>query len=110
MDVLERDFDLLSKYSLCNHCLGRQFALLGYSMENNVRGQALKVSLTMQANDFVTEKNLYGIKRLKILATKGFSKEAQETLKHLKKRLPKKNIDAKCCLCEGKFDLVESLT
>jgi tRNA pseudouridine synthase 10 len=110
MDVLEKAFEILSKYPLCDHCLGRQFALLGYSMENNVRGQALKVSLTLQANDLVTEKNLDGIKRLKILATKGFSKEAQETLKHLKKRIPKKNIEDECCLCEGKFDLVESLT
>ena len=53
MDVLEKAYELLSKYPLCDHCLGRQFALLGYSMENNVRGQALKVSLTLQANDFV---------------------------------------------------------
>ena len=47
MDVLEKAYELLSKYPLCDHCLGRQFALLGYSMENNVRGQALKVSLTI---------------------------------------------------------------
>ena len=44
MDVLEKAFELLSKYPLCDHCLGRQFALLGYSMENNVRGSALKIS------------------------------------------------------------------
>ena len=89
MDVLEKAFELLSKYPLCDHCLGRQFALLGYSMENNVRGSALKISLTMQANDLAKEKNLDGIKQLKILATNGFSREAQETLKHLKKRVPK---------------------
>ena len=105
MDVLEKAFEILSKYPLCDHCLGRQFALLGYSMENNVRGKALKVSLTMQANDLVTEKNAEGIKRLKVLATNGFSREAQETLKHLKKRLPKKDAEDKCSLCEGKFEL-----
>ena len=90
MDVLEKAFELLSKYPLCDHCLGRQFASLGYSMENNVRGSALKISLTLQANDLAKEKNLDGIKQLKILATNGFSREAQETLKHLKKRVPKK--------------------
>jgi tRNA pseudouridine synthase 10 len=110
MDVQEKAFEILSKYPLCDHCLGRQFALLGYSMENNVRGKALKVSLTMQANDLVTEKNVEGVKRLKVLATNGFSREAQETLKHLKKRLPKKDIEDKCSLCEGKFELVDSLT
>ena len=110
MDVLEKAFEILSKYPLCDHCLGRQFALLGYSMENNVRGQALKVSLIMQANDLITEKNVEGVKRLKVLATNGFSREAQETLKHLNKRLSKKDSDQKCSLCEGKFELVDNLT
>jgi tRNA pseudouridine synthase 10 len=110
MDVLEKACDLLSKYPLCDHCLGRQFASLGYSMENNVRGQALKVSLTMQANDLTAEKNSEGVKRLKFLASNGFSREAQETLKHLKKRVLKKDLDKQCYLCECKFELVESLT
>jgi len=110
MDVLEKAFELLSKYPLCDHCLGRQFALLGYSMENNIRGQALKISLTLQANDLSSEKNLEGIKRLKILSTNGFSREAQETLKHLNKRIPKSETENKCVLCENKFELVDSLT
>jgi tRNA pseudouridine synthase 10 len=110
MDILEKAFELLSKYPLCDHCLGRQFALLGYSMENNVRGQALKVSLTLQANNLSSEKNPEGIKQLKILSTNGFSREAQETLKHLKKRMPKSETENKCFLCENKFELVDSLT
>jgi tRNA pseudouridine synthase 10 len=111
MDVLEKAFELLSKYPLCDHCLGRQFALLGYAMENNVRGQALKVSLTLQANDLATqEKEDEGVKRLKVLASNGFSVTAQETLKHLKKRLPKQEEKVKCHLCEGKFEQVSSFT
>ncbi len=111
MDVLEKAFDILSKYPLCDHCLGRQFALLGYSMENNARGQALKISLTMQANALVsTEKSKEGIAQLKILATNGFCREAQETLKHLKKRVPKRSVPERCCLCEGTYDLVDTLT
>jgi tRNA pseudouridine synthase 10 len=110
MDVLEKAFEILSKYPLCDHCLGRQFALLGYSMENNVRGQALKVSLIMQANDLITEKNVEGVRRLKVQATNGFSREAQETLKHLNKRWSKKDADQKCSLCECKFELVDNLT
>jgi tRNA pseudouridine synthase 10 len=110
MDVLKKAFEILSKYPLCDHCLGRQFALLGYSMENNIRGQSLKVSLTLQANDLVAEKNAEGIKHLKVLASNGFSREAQETLKHLKKRRPKKDDTIKCALCDGKFEIVDSLT
>ena len=109
MDVLEKAFELLSKYPLCDHCLGRQFALLGYSMENNTRGSALKISLTMQANDQTKEKNLEGIMRLKVLASNGYSREAQETLKHLKKRIPKQTSETKCYLCEGKFELLNNL-
>jgi tRNA pseudouridine synthase 10 len=110
MDVLKKAFEILSKYPLCDHCLGRQFALLGYSMENNIRGQSLKVSLTLQANDLSAEKNAEGIKHLKVLASNGFSREAQETLKHLKKRLPKKDDAIKCTLCDGKFEIVDNLT
>jgi tRNA pseudouridine synthase 10 len=110
MDILKRAFEILSKYPLCDHCLGRQFALLGYSMENNIRGQSLKVSLTLQANDLAAEKNAEGIKNLKVLASNGFSREAQETLKHLKKRIPKKDDTIKCTLCDGKFKIVDSLT
>jgi tRNA pseudouridine synthase 10 len=109
MDVLQKAFELISKYPLCDHCLGRQFALLGYCMENNIRGSAIKISLTMQANDLAKEKNAEGVNQLKVLATNGFSREAQETLKHLKKRMPK-TPDPKCYLCEGKFELVDSLT
>ena len=109
MDVLEKAFEILSKYPLCDHCLGRQFALLGYNMENNIRGSAIKITLTLQANDLAKEKNVEGVNRLKVLATNGFSREAQETLKHLKKRVPKSS-DAKCYLCDGKFELVNCLT
>jgi tRNA pseudouridine synthase 10 len=110
MDVLEKALELLSKYSLCDHCLGRQFALLGYNMENNVRGRALKVTLTLQANGLVKEGNPEGSKQLKLLATNGFSKEAQETLKHLKKRAAKGSNQSKCFLCEEKFELIDKLT
>ena len=111
MVVLELAFDMLSKHPLCDHCLGRQFAKLGYSMENNVRGQALKVTLTLQANDLATaDKDEAGFKRLMVLATNGFSREAQETLKHLNKRVPKKDTGGKCFLCEGTFESLDDLT
>ena len=110
MDVLEKALELLSKYPLCDHCLGRQFALLGYSMENNVRGSAIKVTLTLQATDLAKEGNADGVRQLKFLAANGFSREAQETLKHLKKRVAKVSGETKCFLCEGKFELVETLT
>ena len=110
MDILEKALSMLSKYPLCDHCLGRQFALLGYSIENNDRGKALKLCLTLQASDLNASDDAEGVKRLKILALNGFSREAQETLKHLKKRLPKKDVPTTCFLCENKFQHVNGLT
>jgi tRNA pseudouridine synthase 10 len=109
MDVLEKALVMLEKYPLCDHCLGRQFALLGYSIENDVRGKALKLSLTLQASALYSSKNEEGTRRLKVLATNGFSCEAQTTLRHLKKRVSKKTQPQACFLCEDKFQLVEGL-
>jgi len=109
MDVLEKALSMLSKYPLCDHCLGRQFAVLGYSIENKDRGKALKLSLTLQASALNLAKNAEGIKRLKVLAVNGFSREAQETLHHLKKRIAKKDALKTCFLCEGKFQLLDVL-
>ena len=61
MDVLEEALLMLEKHPLCNNCLGRQFALLGYGLENNRRGKALKLSLTLQASSMASEKNTQGI-------------------------------------------------
>jgi tRNA pseudouridine synthase 10 len=109
MDILEKTLIMLEKHPLCDHCLGRQFALLGYSIENIDRGRALKLSLTLQASTLNSSKNAEGIKRLKILATNGFSREAQETLQHLKKRVPKKIQSKTCFLCEDRFQLLDDL-
>jgi tRNA pseudouridine synthase 10 len=109
MDILEKTLTMLSKYPLCDHCLGRQFALLGYSIENKDRGKALKLSLTLQASALNLAKNAEGVKRLKVLAANGFSREAQETLHHLKKRIAKKDQLKTCFLCEGKFQFLDGL-
>src|SRR4030042_4098920 len=109
MDILEKAITMLSKHPLCDNCLGRQFALLGYNMENKDRGKALKLSLTLHANAFHSAKNAEGVKRLKMLAVNGFSREAQDTLRHLKKRVPKEDPAKKCFLCEGTFQLLDGL-
>jgi len=110
MDILEKTLTILSKYPLCDNCVGRQFALLGYNMENKDRGKALKLSLTLQAGALTSSKNAEGVKRLKVLAVHGFSREAQDTLHHLKKRIPKKKPSKTCFLCEGRFQVLAGLT
>jgi tRNA pseudouridine synthase 10 len=108
MEVLEKAQQMLEKYPLCDHCLGRQFALLGYGLENNRRGEAIKLTLTLQAASKTSEKKPDGAKTLKILATNGFSKLAADTLHHLKKRLPKAE-PKQCFLCDDRFQHVDAL-
>jgi tRNA pseudouridine synthase 10 len=108
MSILEKAFELLEKHPLCDHCLGRQFAALARGVENNERGRALKLSLTMQA----CAQNLGGdktaSKRLKVLAVNCFSIEAKEALRHFKKRFPKAEAQT-CYLCDGKFQSIDVL-
>ncbi|HTY73933.1 MAG TPA: tRNA pseudouridine(54/55) synthase Pus10 [Candidatus Nanoarchaeia archaeon] len=108
MDVLEKALRMLEKYPLCDHCLGRQFALLGHGLENNRRGEAIKLTLVMQASSASAEKKLEGTKALKVLATNGFSSLAAETLRHLKKRLAKAE-PKPCFLCDDHFQHVDDL-
>ena len=108
MSVLEKAFTLLEKHPLCDHCLGRQFAALARGVENNERGSALKLALTMQACDFNVAGDKMGIVQLKVLATNGFSVEAMEALRQSKKRLPKKE-PMNCFLCEDKFQRLDTL-
>ena len=102
MEVTEKALEMLRKHALCDHCLGRQFALLGYGIENDTRGKALKLSLAMEASAIFGFSRSEGAKRLRILAINGFSKEASNTLKHLNKPIPKKK-PSYCFLCEGKL-------
>jgi tRNA pseudouridine synthase 10 len=108
MDVLKSVLAMIERHPLCDNCLGRQFALLGYGLENNQRGEALKLSLVLQAGAESSEKNLQGVKVLKVLATNGFSTLAKDTLHHIKKRLPKTE-EQPCFLCSGKVQAVDIL-
>ncbi len=109
MDILEKAGSMLIKRPLCDHCLGRQFALLGYGIENNERGKALKLVLTLQASDLSLSKKAEGIKMLKVLSLNGFFHEAQKTLRYLKKHITSKNSPNACFLCEDRFKILDGL-
>lgn len=47
LTLLEKTFNILLKYPLCNYCLGRLFARLGRGLRNSERGYALKTLLLM---------------------------------------------------------------
>ena len=109
MDILEKTSRMLEEYPLCDHCLGRQFALLGHGIENDERGRAIKLALTLKAHELALSKNREGVRILKILATNGFSKAAGEILQKMKKRIPRKNFPKTCFLCESKSESFDDL-
>jgi tRNA pseudouridine synthase 10 len=102
MSVLDVALQMLEKHPLCDNCLGRQFALLARGVENDVRGKALKLSLTMQASALKLKGEAEGLRNLKVLAANGFSVEAGEMLRQSAKRVPKAKATT-CFLCDGKF-------
>ncbi len=109
MSILERALSVLEAYPLCDNCLGRQFALLGRGMENQERGKALKVSLTLQSSMVGRANKSMGSKMLRLLVSNGFSREAEEGLRQLGSRAQKSVIKT-CYLCEDKFQTLSSLS
>ena len=108
MSILQKSLKMMEKHPLCDHCLGRQFAMLGYGIDNDERGRSIKLVLALEANAVsLTDKE--GVKVLKILATNGYSKTAQELLQKMKRRLPKNTVSKQCFLCEDRFKNVENL-
>ncbi len=48
MELLEKSLQILREYPLCDSCLGRLYAQMGYAVENWERGAAIKTMLHMQ--------------------------------------------------------------
>jgi len=106
MEMLERTQRILAKYPLCDYCLGRQFALLGYGIDDQKRGETLKLLLTMKGHQEALLRKKTGISLLKTLAVNGSFTMAAEILRKMKKKFGE---EKNCYLCEGHFGLLENL-
>jgi len=106
MEILEKAQTMLEKYPLCDHCLGRQFALLGYGLDNQKRGEALKLLLTMKGHHLALLGEKIGVSLLKTLAANGSFNMAAEILKRMKRKVGKRK---ECYLCEGWFSHLQDL-
>ncbi len=106
MEILEKAQKMLEKYPLCDHCLGRQFALLGYGLDNKRRGETLKLLLTMKGHQLALSKQKSGINLLKTLVVNGSFDMAIEILKRMKKEQGKMQ---QCYLCEERFNSIREL-
>lgn len=89
---------ILSKYPLCDYCLGRQFASLGYGVGNNERGRALKIMLLIEGHILTQEgTSEEGEKLLGDLASSGFQ-PAAKLLENLGADAPP---SSPCHICGG---------
>jgi len=108
--IIEISLKMLSKYPLCDHCLGRQFALLGFGMDNSDRGRAIKTALMMTAHKMALSKDRkvksMGNSILKILATHGAFEMASNLLRKMRRKVGEIK---ECFLCEGKFKNLQPL-
>lgn len=106
MELLKKSQEMLEAHPLCNHCLGRQFALLGYGLDDQKRGETLKLLMTMKNHQLALSGKKAGFSNLRILASNGSFEMAAEILRNMRKR-PRKNRE--CYLCQGLFKSVDTL-
>ena len=106
LNLLEMAQEMLEAHPLCDHCLGRQFALLGYGLSDQRRGETLKLMLTMKNHQIALSGEQSGFSNLRKLAANGSFEMAAEILKNMRKRARKK---AGCFLCQGLFNIVDVL-
>ncbi len=61
----EKALELLKRYPLCDSCLGRCFAKLGYKFENKERGKAIKTYLALELDRRIKDHELEDINEIK---------------------------------------------
>jgi tRNA pseudouridine synthase 10 len=106
VELLKKAQEMLEAHPLCDHCLGRQFALLGYGLDDQKRGETLKLLMTMKNHQLALSGKKAGFSNLRILASNGSFEMAAEILRNMRKRPRKKR---ECYLCQGLFKSVDTL-
>lgn len=109
MNILEKASTMLKNYPLCDHCLGRQFALLGHSIENCERGKSIKTILTLQAHAATLCREKEGLETLYVLSTNGFFEIARNMMNRFAETFYEEDVPKKCFLCYGKFEITDKL-
>ncbi|MEM2094010.1 MAG: tRNA pseudouridine(54/55) synthase Pus10 [Candidatus Bathyarchaeia archaeon] len=101
MTILEQAKNLLETLPLCDHCLGRQFALLGHGLSNDKRGYAIKLLLVAEADRALRENEKKGKQDLMLLVKNSLNQVALSTA--IARGFAVKGIEQKCGLCRDTF-------
>ena len=103
VDSVVKALEALRRYPLCDRCLGRLFARLGYGWSNRERGDALKRVIVMELHRAVKEGGDEGL-LVKIASHIGIQAEGVYKLLTGRQLEPEP-----CYICGGKLDEVISL-
>ncbi len=95
---------MLRKTPLCDHCLGRQFALLGHGIGNDERGRAIKLALLLEVHFQAASNEKRAMNILNILSINGFLEDANYVLEQMGQKSDQTVHQRTCYLCENKFD------
>ena len=93
-DMLGKAVELLFSYPLCDYCLGRQFARLGYGLSNKQRGEALKITIAMLIHSWIEEEK--ELEKAKEITVNG---SLNNVISVLEKKTGEKLAKKKCTLC-----------
>jgi len=107
MEVVEKATTLLEHYPLCDHCLGRQFSMLGHGLTNGERGKAIKRLLVLEGSRLLLEKDESGETLLRRVAVNGFSEVSFSTLQALGVEVELE--ETSCYLCGSAFTGLDGL-
>lgn len=110
-DVLDTAVSMLEQHTICDRCLGRQFAWLGSGTTNIERGQAVKLTLSMIADNKLKSEDPEDAKRIiSLLAGHGMFPPAQRVAE---KNSIEYSESTQCHLCsyDGKsvFDRIDEV-
>ena len=106
--VLDTAVSMLEQYTICDRCLGRQFAWLSTNTSNRERGHSLKLTLSMIADDELkSEDPEQGKTIIGLLAGHGLFKPAQ-TIAEKNSIEYEKGVDCHLCSISGQsiFDKI----
>ncbi|MFX1560342.1 MAG: tRNA pseudouridine(54/55) synthase Pus10, partial [Promethearchaeota archaeon] len=111
-NVLDTVVSMLDKHTICDRCLGRQFAWLSTQTSNSERGRSLKLSLSMIADDELKSGDKkHGKSLIGLLAGHGMFEPAQSIAE---KNVIEYETGGACHLCsiEGKsvFDRIKDVS
>ncbi|MEM3351269.1 MAG: pseudouridylate synthase [Saccharolobus sp.] len=63
--ILQKAIAILSKYPLCDNCLGRCFARLGYGLTNKERGRAIKTLIILYLDNLIKTHQISDLSSIK---------------------------------------------